>query len=141
MHQGKQLSYNNYFDLESAIRIVLDFTEPSCSIIKHSNPCGFGTGDSLLSAYRYAVESDPISYFGGIVAFNNSLVFIYSDSAYIYQMDENLILTQIDSISFELGDFIDVSTSDNTLTILGKNKIISIDHNLDLAGTDSTFNK
>lgn len=70
VHQGKELSYNNYFDLESAIRIVLDFDQPACSIIKHSNPCGFGISDNLLGAYRYAIQSDPISYFGGIVGFN-----------------------------------------------------------------------
>ena len=73
MHQGKKLSYNNYFDLESAIRIVLDFNTPACSIIKHSNPCGFGLADNLLSAYEYAVESDPVSYFGGIVGFNGEV--------------------------------------------------------------------
>ena len=87
--------------------------------------------DNLKFADNWNLISDvdaPLD----IVEFSNSLVFIYSDSAYIYQMNENSILTQIDSISFELGDFIDVSTSDNTLTILGKNKVISIDHNLDV---------
>ena len=69
-HQGKDLSYNNYNDLESAFNIVNDFSELSCVIIKHANPCGFGIGDSLIAAYERAVSADPVSYFGGIVGFN-----------------------------------------------------------------------
>ena len=68
---GKELSYNNYFDIESAINIVFEFEKCSCSIIKHSNPCGFGIGTNNLEAYQNAVSTDPISYFGGIVGFNN----------------------------------------------------------------------
>ncbi len=70
---GKQLSYNNYFDIESAINIVYEFDEISCSIIKHANPCGFGIGVNNLNAYLNAVKTDPISFFGGIVAFNNQV--------------------------------------------------------------------
>ena len=70
---GKTLSYNNYFDIESAISIVLEFNEISCSIIKHSNPCGFGIGKNNLEAYLHAVKTDPVSYFGGIVAFNRTV--------------------------------------------------------------------
>ena len=71
--QGKKLSYNNYFDMESAISIVYEFEQISCAIIKHSNPCGFGHGESNLDAYKNAVSTDPVSYFGGIVAFNNEV--------------------------------------------------------------------
>ena len=119
MHQGKQLSYNNYFDLESAIRIVLDFTEPSCSIIKHSNPCGFGSGDSLLSAYRYAVESDPISYFGGIVGFNG-------------EIDEELAKELVQPF---LECIIAISVTENALKIFKKKKnlrIITVDRDFNL---------
>ena len=69
-HQGKQLSYNNYADMESAYAIPQEFDKPSCVIIKHANPCGFGIGDNLKEAYKRAVSTDPISYFGGIVGFN-----------------------------------------------------------------------
>ena len=72
-HQGKQLSYNNYLDLESAYSIVLEFNEPACAIIKHSNPCGFGLSDNLVEAYKRAVSTDPVSYFGGIVALNHEV--------------------------------------------------------------------
>ena len=71
--QGKKLSYNNYFDMESAINIVYDFDELCCVIVKHSNPCGFGIGINNVEAYLNAVSTDPISYFGGIVAFNNKV--------------------------------------------------------------------
>ena len=71
--QGKELSYNNYFDMESAISIVYEFDNISCAIIKHSNPCGFGSGKTNLEAYENAVSTDPISYFGGIVAFNTEV--------------------------------------------------------------------
>ena len=68
--QGKQLSYNNYIDIESALSIVRDFNKPSCSIIKHANPCGFAIGNNNLDAFNRAVSCDPVSYFGGIVGFN-----------------------------------------------------------------------
>jgi phosphoribosylaminoimidazolecarboxamide formyltransferase/IMP cyclohydrolase len=68
--QGKTLSYNNYADMESAISIVSEFDEATCAIIKHANPCGFGVGESINEAYNRAVSTDPVSYFGGIVAFN-----------------------------------------------------------------------
>lgn len=71
--QGKELSYNNYSDLESSIRIVNEFTEPACVIIKHANPCGFGIGTDCIEAFKHAVSTDPVSYFGGIVGFNREI--------------------------------------------------------------------
>lgn len=68
--QGKALSYNNLMDLDAALRITGEFDSTACTIIKHSNPCGFALGSSPLDAYKRAVTTDPISYFGGIVAFN-----------------------------------------------------------------------
>ena len=68
--QGKQLSYNNYMDIDSALSIVRDFNEPSCSIIKHANPCGFSIGENNVESFNRAVSCDPVSYFGGIVGFN-----------------------------------------------------------------------
>ena len=72
-HQGKDLSYNNYMDLQSAFDIVNEFSTPSCAIIKHSNPCGFARGSNLLEAYDRSVSCDPVSYFGGIVSFNKEV--------------------------------------------------------------------
>jgi len=71
--QGKKLSYNNYLDMESASSIAYGFDSLCCVIIKHSNPCGFGFGKNNLEAYDNAVSTDPVSYFGGIVAFNSEV--------------------------------------------------------------------
>ena len=68
--QGESLSYNNLADADAAFTMVADFDEPSCSIIKHANPCGFATANSLTQAYDKALASDPVSAYGGIVAFN-----------------------------------------------------------------------
>ena len=72
-HQGKKLSYNNYADIETAFNIVSEFDENACCIIKHSNPCGFAISSSTLLSYKRAVKSDPVSYFGGIVGFNEEI--------------------------------------------------------------------
>ena len=70
---GKKLSYNNFFDIETSIRIVNEFNEICCCIIKHSNPCGFAIGDNLIQSFERAVSCDPVSYFGGIVGFNRKI--------------------------------------------------------------------
>jgi len=67
---GKELSFNNIIDLESALAIPLDFTEPACAMIKHTNPCGVATGEDLMAAYDAALATDPISAFGGLAGFN-----------------------------------------------------------------------
>lgn len=71
--QGKELSYNNYLDLESAWRLVLEFDRPACAIIKHNNPCGCAIGENILDAYKRALTCDPLSAFGGIVALNKKV--------------------------------------------------------------------
>jgi len=71
--QGKQLSFNNILDMESAYRIACEFEEPSCCIIKHNNPCGVGIGKNQKQAFENALKTDPLSAFGGIIGFNNEL--------------------------------------------------------------------
>ncbi len=71
--QGKELSYNNIADADAAWECVRGFSEPACTIVKHANPCGVGIADNLLAAYRKAFNTDPVSAFGGILAFNRSL--------------------------------------------------------------------
>ncbi|MEQ4513842.1 MAG: bifunctional phosphoribosylaminoimidazolecarboxamide formyltransferase/IMP cyclohydrolase [Pantoea agglomerans] len=71
--QGKALSYNNIADTDAALECVKEFSEPACVIVKHANPCGVATGDSLLAAYDRAYQTDPTSAFGGIIAFNREL--------------------------------------------------------------------
>ena len=67
---GKELSYNNYLDLEAAWRLVHEFDKPACAIIKHNNPCGCAEGLDVKDAYLKALACDPVSAFGGIIAFN-----------------------------------------------------------------------
>ena len=73
MHQGKELSYTNLLDLDAALRIALEFTEPVGVVIKHTNPCGVATGATIADAYVRAREADPLSAFGGIVGLNRPL--------------------------------------------------------------------
>jgi len=73
IHQGKELSYTNLLDLDAAVRIALEFTEPAAVVIKHTNPCGVATGSSAADAYVRAREADPLSAFGGIVGLNRPL--------------------------------------------------------------------
>jgi phosphoribosylaminoimidazolecarboxamide formyltransferase/IMP cyclohydrolase len=69
--QGKELSYNNYVDLEAARSLVAEFEGPAAVIIKHNNPCGAAEQSTLLDAYTKALASDPVSAFGGVLAFNH----------------------------------------------------------------------
>ncbi|HKK02563.1 MAG TPA: bifunctional phosphoribosylaminoimidazolecarboxamide formyltransferase/IMP cyclohydrolase [Gammaproteobacteria bacterium] len=71
--QGKALSYNNLLDGDTALECVKYFDEPACVIVKHANPCGVATADNILDAYRRAYATDPVSAFGGIIAFNRPL--------------------------------------------------------------------
>jgi phosphoribosylaminoimidazolecarboxamide formyltransferase / IMP cyclohydrolase len=70
---GKQLSFNNYMDLESAKNMVSDFDEPAVAIVKHTNPCGAAIGKDIEEAYRKALACDPVSAFGSIIAVNREL--------------------------------------------------------------------
>jgi phosphoribosylaminoimidazolecarboxamide formyltransferase/IMP cyclohydrolase len=71
--QGKELSFNNILDLDAAWRLVTEIQEPACVIVKHTNPCGVGIGATVLEALDRAWACDPVSAFGGIVAFNRKL--------------------------------------------------------------------
>lgn len=68
--QGKELSYNNWADMDAAWKIVREFESCAATIIKHSNPCGVALGATPLEAYESAYAADPVSAFGGIIAFN-----------------------------------------------------------------------
>lgn len=71
--QGKELSFTNLLDLDAAVRIALEFTEPAAVVIKHTNPCGVATGTDAAAAYLRAREADPLSAFGGIVGLNREI--------------------------------------------------------------------
>jgi phosphoribosylaminoimidazolecarboxamide formyltransferase/IMP cyclohydrolase len=70
---GKEMSFNNYVDADAAWQLVFDFEETACAIIKHTNPAGTALDSLAMAAYRKALATDPISAYGGIVAFNCSV--------------------------------------------------------------------
>ena len=70
---GKEISYNNMIDIDSAVELALELDQNSCVIVKHGNPCGVAISTKQYKSYKKALESDPVSAFGGIVAFNTEL--------------------------------------------------------------------
>lgn len=70
---GKELSYNNILDINAATLLCAEFEKPTAVIVKHNNPCGVGSGETLLEAYKKALATDPKSAFGGIVTVNRTL--------------------------------------------------------------------
>jgi phosphoribosylaminoimidazolecarboxamide formyltransferase/IMP cyclohydrolase len=73
---GKEMSYNNYVDVDAALRAAYDFDQPAVAIIKHANPCGIaielnGSEDAIASAHLRAHQTDPVSAFGGVIAANS----------------------------------------------------------------------
>src|ERR1041384_29900 len=71
--QGKELSFNNLIDLDAAWSLVSEFKDTACAIIKHTNPCGAATADSVREAFEKARATDPVSAFGGIIGFNRTV--------------------------------------------------------------------
>jgi phosphoribosylaminoimidazolecarboxamide formyltransferase/IMP cyclohydrolase len=70
---GKELSYNNYGDLDACLDMLLDFDEPFACVLKHANPCGAAIGKDLSEAYQRAYDSDPLSAFGSIIGLNREV--------------------------------------------------------------------
>ncbi|HEY6454611.1 MAG TPA: bifunctional phosphoribosylaminoimidazolecarboxamide formyltransferase/IMP cyclohydrolase [Steroidobacteraceae bacterium] len=71
--QGKELSFNNIADAGTAIECVRQFAQPACVVVKHANPCGVAQAATVLAAYEAAYRTDPVSAYGGIIAFNHDL--------------------------------------------------------------------
>ncbi|CVK15648.1 phosphoribosylaminoimidazolecarboxamide formyltransferase / IMP cyclohydrolase [Apibacter mensalis] len=71
--QGKELSFNNFRDMDMAYKVVNEFSETCCCAVKHSTPCGVALGKNSADAYQKTFQCDPISIFGGIIAFNRSV--------------------------------------------------------------------
>ncbi len=70
---GKELSYNNLLDLDAALNIAREFSEPAAAVLKHNNPCGCAIGATLAEAFEKAYAGDPVSAFGSIISFNREL--------------------------------------------------------------------
>ena len=71
--QGKELSFNNLVDLDACWELAQEFDVPAVIIVKHTNPCGAATGESLAEAYRKALECDPVSAYGGVIGINREV--------------------------------------------------------------------
>jgi phosphoribosylaminoimidazolecarboxamide formyltransferase/IMP cyclohydrolase len=72
-HHGRELTFNNVLDLDSARRLLGEFEPPACVIVKHNNPCGVACADSIEEAYEKALACDPLSAFGGVIAVNREV--------------------------------------------------------------------
>ncbi len=123
IHQGKELSFTNLLDLDAAARIVLEFTEPAASVIKHTNPCGVATGTDAADAYVRARDADPLSAFGGIVGLNRTLdaataeaiVSTFIEAVVAPDVDEaaRAILAKKANLRVVTADFASLATADS----------------------------
>ena len=85
---GKKISYNNLIDLDSGLKCLAEFQNPTSIIIKHTNPCGVASGKNLLEAFNNAMACDPISAFGGIIVFNKKVQKVVANkiNKYFFEM-------------------------------------------------------
>ena len=94
---GKELSYNNMVDADSAIDCVMEFESPACCIVKHANPCGVGQALDLKKAYDLAFAGDKTSAFGGVIAFNKTVT-----KELVQQIVDNQFVEIVIAPEFEL---------------------------------------
>lgn len=87
VHDGREMSYNNYLDATAAWGCALDFEAPTIVIVKHTLPCGIGSSDNLVDAYRRALSGDPVSAFGGIMACNRMVTEEVADAIGRHRFD------------------------------------------------------
>jgi phosphoribosylaminoimidazolecarboxamide formyltransferase / IMP cyclohydrolase len=98
---GKELSFNNVLDLNSARLLTQEFELPACTIIKHNNPCGVAVGGSVLEAYGAAFACDPMSAFGGVICVNRTVDAAFAE-ALLQQFCEVIIAPSFTDEAFEL---------------------------------------
>ena len=121
--QGKEISFNNIIDIDSAYKCLKEFAEPTCVIVKHTNPCGVASANNIHSAFKKAYKSDSKSAFGGVVLINRALdkklSEIISESFFevisapeftktalnILSKKKNLILLKLNKISLGINDY------------------------------------
>ena len=100
--QGKELSYNNLADADTAWECVREFPEPACVIVKHANPCGVAVGANIGDAYELAYATDPTSAFGGIIAFNRPLDAATAQAIVSRQFVEVILAPSVDDAALEI---------------------------------------
>lgn len=138
---GKELSYNNFKDVDIAWKVVNEFNEPCCCALKHNTPCGVAIGKNSNEAYLKAFEVDPTSIFGGVVAFNKTL-----DANTAKKMTE-IFLEVIAAPNYE-QEALDILKTKKNLRVLKFNHkptnqhfIVSVDGGLLVQQEDNTFSK
>lgn len=137
---GKELSYNNIQDGNAAIEILKDFEGQSASVgVKHMNPCGVGIGSSIEEAWAKAYAADPISIFGGIVAFNDTVsVAVAKELASIFL--EIIIAPAFEEEAFEIlskKKNIRLMKLDTTLSVNAKYKVTNVNDGLLVQDVDA----
>ena len=119
--QGKEISFNNVVDSETAIKCAMSFKEPSCVIVKHANPCGVSVSNDSKTAYSNAYACDPTSAFGGVIAFNSKINASVIEEIYKNQFVEIILAPKIDE------DALDIAKSKEKVRLIeyGKDKEFS----------------
>ena len=130
---GKELSYNNIGDADAALEMVKEFTKPACVAVKHMNPCGVAIGENAFLAYEGAYKADPVSIFGGIVAFNREVdaetakkmleIFLEVIIAPSYSEEALKVLTEKKNLRLLIADTA-CKSSGNQLTSVGGGLLI-----------------
>ncbi len=100
--QGKELSYNNIADSDTALECVRQFDSAACVIVKHANPCGVARSEGIAEAYAHAYRTDPTSAFGGVIAFNRELDAITARAILEQQFVEVILAPGISDAAREL---------------------------------------
>ena len=100
--QGKELSYNNFLDANTAMRCSQEFNDPCCVIVKHVNPCGVAISDNITNAYEKAFETDPESAFGGVIAVNRTVDENFATKLISNQFVEVIIAPDYDAEALEV---------------------------------------
>jgi len=100
--QGKELSYNNFLDADTAMRCSQEFNDPCCVIVKHVNPCGVAISDHIVNAYEKAFETDPESAFGGVIAVNRTVDEDFAEKLISNQFVEVIIAPNYDAEALEV---------------------------------------
>lgn len=128
---GKELSYNNIKDADAALRIAREFEAPTVVALKHMNPCGIGTGDTIEAAYDFAYAADPVSIFGGILVANRTIdlataekmhqLFLEIIIAPDFTEEAFTVLSKKKNLRLMTLDFSqkDQSTNNETVSVLG----------------------
>ncbi|MDF2612923.1 MAG: phosphoribosylaminoimidazolecarboxamide formyltransferase/IMP cyclohydrolase [Clostridia bacterium] len=135
---GKELSYNNINDANGALELLKEFNEPTVVAVKHANPCGVGSSDTIFEAYQKAYKADPVSIFGGIVVANRKIdlktaeemvkIFLeiiiapeYDEEALkVFETKKNLRVLQLDDIDYVDKFAMDMKKVGGGLIVQGK---------------------